>query len=59
MIVDVARAEKAHHMATYETTTCRTVYMCTRVRLRMHVRTCVRMCVCVWLRRKHTVNDFR
>ena len=48
MAADMAHTEKACHVVTYETTTCRTVYMCTRVRVRecLRVPTCVRMCVC-------------
>ena len=41
--------KKVRHVATYETATCRTVYMCTCVRVCMCARvcTCVHVCVCV------------
>ena len=62
---DLARAEKAHHVATYETATCHTRVrvcecVCVRVCIRVCICACVRTCViaCVKLRRKHTVKDF-
>ena len=43
MVDDVARAQKAHHVVTYETATCHTVSTCASA----CVCACVHVCACV------------